>query len=236
MRFRRANPSTAVRPGSPVLLLVVLLFYGSLVEADDRSTVILSYSCSDELGKRDITLFANGTVRLREGRWESREMYLDELGPEALASKLRLLEEIHAAGGNDQFKQPVAEGPGGRWVEKCELYLSLPDRRTFTYRFSRYDIPPLRISRLIHIAEELAVCTHPPEGVDRLPSDYEPRVGDILRTAEGKRFQVIRPTADGRGVELRGLEDPLSLFVAHTEIGEAFVAVEPSDRPSLESP
>ncbi|MCP4659150.1 MAG: hypothetical protein GY856_27385 [bacterium] len=215
----------------PALLLGLFFLSGSLGRADDRGTVVLSYTCSGELGKRDITLFANGTVRLREGLWEKREMYLDELGPEALASKLRLLEEVHAAGENDQFKQPVADGPGGRWVEKCEVYLALPDERPFTHRFSRYDVPPLRVSRLIHIAEELAEYTRPPEGVERLPTDYEPRVGDILRTVEGKRFKVIRYTVDERGIELRGLEEPLSIFVALTEIGEAFVALEPSDRP-----
>ncbi len=231
MRSRKVDASGTVRPGLLALLLGGFLLGGSLGRADDRSTVVLSYTCSGELGKRDITLFANGTVRLREGLWEKREMYLDELGPQALASKLRLLEEIYAAGANDQFTQPIAEGPGGRWVEKCQVTLALRDRRPFTYRFSRYDVPPLRVSRLIHIAEELAETTRPPAGVERLPADYEPRVGDILRTAEGKRFKVVRHTSDERGVELRGLEEPLSIFVALSELGEAFVALEPSGSP-----
>ena len=68
---------------SPVLLLAVvgsvLAAGGDPLAADARSTEVLRYECSNQLGRRDVTLFANGTVRLRQGLWEEQELYLDEL-------------------------------------------------------------------------------------------------------------------------------------------------------------
>lgn len=192
--------------------------------ADDRSTVRFEYVCKSDLGGRDVTLFANGTVRLREGLWDQRELYLDELLPEELSSVLWRLEDIHRGADQQSTSLPTVVATG-RWVESCEIRLALPEAEEWSYRFSDYEVRPLEISSLIQVAEDLAENTRPLTARDRIPPGYQPRRGDVLKTAEGERFQVVGPTTDGRGVELAGLDSPVQIFVALAELGEAFDAL-----------
>lgn len=227
-RENRPRFGRNIRIGFAVLLLCSGSAHVFAEEGkDSRSTEILSYACGSEFSRRDITLFANGTVRLREGPWDDQELYLDELTPEAVEDNLRLLESIDADR-IDRIRAPMEDGLTGRWIERCRLRLDLPDQvEPIEYELSSLDVPPLAISRLIHIAEELAQYVRPaakePAG---LPADYEPRFGDVLRTAEGLRFEVLRLTSDRRGVELQGIDQPLRIYVALSEISEAFVALE----------
>lgn len=198
--------------------------------ADDRTTVRFRYACSSELGRRDVTLYASGTVRLREGLWESQEMYLDELPPEALESYLGELREIQSATDEPEMELPT-EVVRGEWVEKCEIRLALPGAEPLTRRFTAYEIPPLQVVRLINVAESLAEDTRLPDSPQRLPVGYEPQRGDVLRTAEGERFEVIGLTSDDAAVELQGLDSPLRIYVARDDLDEAFAALEaPGDR------
>ncbi len=203
--------------------------------ADDRSTVRFEYVCKSDLGGRDVTLFANGTVRLREGLWEHRELYLDELLPEELASALRRLDDIHRGADRRSTSLPTAVVTG-RWVESCEIRLALPEAEEWSYRFSNYEVRPLELASLIQVAEDLAENTQPLTVRDRMPAGYRPRSGDVLRTAEGERFRVMGLTTDGRGVELQGLDSPLLIFVALDALGEAFAALEPPGRPAARAP
>src|SRR5512134_204975 len=57
----------------------------------DRSHELLDYECRSELGRRRVTLFANGTVRVWEGLLEGQRMTLGELGPDELAAVVRRL-------------------------------------------------------------------------------------------------------------------------------------------------
>jgi hypothetical protein len=107
---------------------------------------------------------------------------------------------------------------------RCELYLALPGLDPFTYSYSKLSIPPLKVARLVAIAEELTVHIAPQK--ESLPAGYEPRFGDVLRTAEGLRFEVLRQTADEAGVELRGIDQPLIIFVSLKDLDKAFVALE----------
>lgn len=127
--------------------------------ADDRTTVRFRYLCSNDLGRRDVTLFASGTVRLREGLWDSQEMYLGELAPEELASALDKLAEIRS-----EIEDPTVKiGRVDReWVEECEIELALPDSIAWSHRFSPVGMPPLIVSRLVAVAEDLAEHTRPP--------------------------------------------------------------------------
>ncbi len=192
--------------------------------ADDRSTERFRYACRNDLGRRDVTLFANGTVRLREGLWDHQGMYLAELSPEELSSALERLEEIVA--GDSAGEPPPPQGVEGDWLERCELHLALAGAAAWSHVFSPYEIPPLVVSGLIHVAEDLAALTRSPKPPERLAADYRPQQGDVLRTANGERFEVVRWTLDRRGVELMGLDSPVQIFVALDDLDEAFVARE----------
>jgi hypothetical protein len=239
------GPGRSVAAG----LIVVFLLAGleALVpppaSADDRSTVRFLHRCTNEIGRREVTLFANGTVRLRQGSWESQELWLEELLPEELESVLDRLAEVESSmgelgtvGETGAIEQPAPRGGTvgsdphrgvlGRWVERCEIVIALPDRRRRTLRFSPSEIPPLQVAALGLVADDLASFTRPPVPEEHLPADYEPRPGDVLRGADGQLFEVLRFTADKRGIELQGVDSPLRIFVGLEQLGEAFVGVE----------
>ncbi len=223
-------PGSMLRTASALAALVLASLTGLAAGArgeDARSVELLRYGCASEFGRREITLFANGTVRLREGRWENQRLYLDELTPEALEDNLRVLRGVYSPSELDRIREPFAEGATGFWSERCEVFLALPElEEPLRYRYSSYSVPPLRISRIVHVAEELAEHVRPVERRERLSADYEPRSGDVLRTAEGTLFEVLWLTADGKGVELQGVEQPVRLFVALDDLPSAFVALE----------
>lgn len=209
------------------LLLALFAVAPAAGQRDLRSTEILRYGCGSEFGQREITLFANGTVRLREGPWEAPEIHLDEIGPEALEDNLRVLRGVVTDRELDRVREPLGRGAGGIWIERCEIFLVLPElAEPLRYELSTYDVPPLAISRIIHVAEELANHVRPVTQEERLSDDYEPQFGDVLRTAEGLRFRVLRLTADETGVELEGIDQPLRIFVAVEDMATAFVAIE----------
>lgn len=207
------------------VLAVVLVAEAAPLAADARSTEVLRYECSNELGRRDVTLFANGTVRLRQGLWEAQELYLDELLREELASYLSRLGEV-VESADRRTIDLSARSPAGSWVDACEIRLALPGREPVAYDFSAYEVTPLAVASLIHIAEDLAEFTRPVVGADRLPARYKPRPGDILLSVEGERFRVVDLTTDASGVELEGLDVPLRIFVSLDELGEAFASLE----------
>ncbi len=230
----RATTSESIRrPGSqrgaPVIpTLAISLFLAAPLQADDRSTEILKFTCANEFNRREITLFKNGTIRLREGSWDDQKMYLAEIGPEAVADNIRVLADAYAVASIDSLKEPILEGVHGPWTMRCELYLALPELEPFTYAWSSYAIAPLKVSRIVAIAEELTV--HVASRMEELPAGYEPRPGDVLRTAEGLRFRVLRRTADGIGVELEGIDQPLVIYVGLFDLDKAFVALEERER------
>ena len=49
---------------------------------------------------------------------------------------------------------------------------------------------------------------------------------DVLRRPDGIRFRVNGFTADGSGVELVGIEHPVTIYLAKTELSSHFAAVE----------
>ena len=218
------DPTPRHRAAALVVLAALVCGAG---HADLRSTEILRYECGSEFGRRDVTLFANGTVRLRQGAWETQELYLDELTPEALEESLRVLRGVHSDREIDRLLEPIGHGPDGQWTERCEVYLALPELdEPLRYELSTYDIPPLPIARIIQVAEDLADFARPITEEERLPEDYEPRYGDVLRTAEGLRFQVLRLTVDEKGVELQGIDQPTRIYVALEDLAAAFTAIE----------
>ncbi|HSL81869.1 MAG TPA: hypothetical protein VLF66_03785 [Thermoanaerobaculia bacterium] len=194
---------------------------------DPRSIVVLRFECASDLGRREVTLFGNGTVRLWEGAPGEEEMSLGELAPEALDGTLARL-----AAEDLSEVPPKVHGVEGDWVERCVLELPWLVERpgaaggaTPAYRFSRYGSLPLALSRVVALAMELTEVAEG-ERAPGLPPGYEPRRGDVLVRTDGARFRVVELTADGKGVELEGLEQPLVLYLAPDAIPEVFVAVD----------
>ena len=189
----------------------------------DRGHEILRLDCRNNLGRREITLFGNGTVRRREGLTGEEAMALGELPPDRLAVLVRRL----AAEDLSEVRNLPAgvEGPG---VERCDLALALGDEPPRRFAFGRYDALPLPLSRLLRVVEDAAAVAVQPERERRLPNNYEPQPGDLLERADGVLFKVMSFTSDGRGVELQGVSQPLTVFIAREHLRREFVAlVEP---------
>lgn len=198
---------------------------------DPRSVVVLRFECASDLGRREVTLFGNGTVRLWDGPPGEEEMSLGELDPAALDGYLARL-----AAEDLSEVPPVLHGVEGDWVEECVLELPWLAERPGsgggappTFRFSRYGSLPLTLSRVVAIAAELGEVAEEDRGPG-LPPGYEPRRGDVLVRVDGARFRVVELTADGKGVELEGLEEPLVLYLAPDALGQLFEALEPRER------
>jgi hypothetical protein len=200
--------------------------------ASDRATVVVRYDCRSELDHRELTLFRNGTVRLRRGppaaTAEERlaAMRLAELAPEDLAAYLaRLAAEDLAEVGM------LPPGVDGSWVERCRLELRLPGAPPRDFEYGRYDALPLALSRVVRIVDELVERAADPLAVgERLPSGYRPRPGDVLRRADGERFTVVAYTSDRRGIEVAGVDQPVTLYLDLDTLTSTFVALE-SRRP-----
>ena len=189
----------------------------------DRSRELLDYRCANELGVRQVTLFANGTVRLREGLGEKPRMQLGELGPVELDGYLRRLAAEDLSEVHDR-----RESAEGEWVERCTLRVELDGRAKRDLAFSRFDSLPLAMATIVRVADEMAAKTRP---VSELPVNYRARAGDVLRRADGVLFRVVGTTADGQGLELQGVEQPLVLYLRPEDIAAQFESVVTRRRP-----
>ena len=191
---------------------------------DERSIERLRIDCRSEISRRDVTLFANGTVRLRQGPWERQEMLLEELGPEELTTFLRRLVRIRR---NDEFPNPEPDrrfSVEGHWMNACRLTVETPGDPPVTHLFNPLEMQPLPVGQLMHMAEELAHLTRPLAPPDRLPTGYEPQIDDVLRGRDGALYRVISPTDDGEGVELESLAEPLTVYYRIADLPQLFVA------------
>jgi hypothetical protein len=192
----------------------------------DRSRAVARLDCRSTLQRRELTLFANGTLRLRAGEPGREGMSLAELGPVELEEALARLGEVDL-----DETDAVSSGPEGDWVDRCTLELALPDRKPEIRQFKRFDSISLALARALDLLEGLAVGVEEPRppaadgGPPRLPVDYRPEVGDLLRHADGTLYQVIAFTADGEGVELQGVEQPLALYIPAGRLREEMVAL-----------
>ncbi len=187
---------------------------------DPRGRIVVRRDCTTELGHAEITLFANGTVRLREGERRREEMLLAELPPDELQAYVRRLKEIdlkETEAGRAEVK--------GEWVESCVLELRLAERPERSFRFGRFDSLSLALSRLVAVVDELTTVAQTRHATEGLPRGYRPRPGDILARPDGSHWEVIALTSDGRGVEIQGVDDPLTVYIAVDALVGEFVAV-----------
>jgi len=187
---------------------------------DHRSIEVVRLDCANTLGRREVTLFANGTIRLREGKPGEELMGLAELGPpeyQAFVDRLKA-EDLSEVG-------RLPEGVEGEWVERCMLALALPDQAPRILHFGRYDTLPLPLSRVLTVTRDLAAKVTTLEGVDRLPDDYEPHLHDVLRRVDGNLYRVAAFSVDGKGVELDGVEQPLAIYIRREDLRKEFKAL-----------
>jgi len=221
----RSDSGYAARPGPRLLgALLALLVSAAASAQDPRSQVLLEFDCHSEIGSREVTLFANGTLRLRErpaeGEATMRLADLDLGELEGFRERL-LAEDLSEA-------ESPPSGASGEWVEQCRLTLDPepPHSSPLTYRFGRYDSLGLQLSRVVAIAEELAVVGRARHVQRAFPPGYRPRPGDVLLRFDGERFEVVRETAEGAGVEVRGFDSPLVLYLRVEDLSAEFVGLE----------
>jgi hypothetical protein len=190
---------------------------GIAARPSDRSRELLDYRCANSLGVRQVTLFANGTVRLREGLGKEPRMRLGELGPVELEGYVRRLAAEDLSEVHDR-----QESTEGEWVEHCTLRLTLDDVPERVLSFGRYDSLPLQVAAVLRVADEVAAKTLE---TSELPVGYRARVGDVLRRADGVLFAVAGFTSDGHGIELQGVDQPLVVYVRPEDVPAQFEAL-----------
>ena len=110
-------------------------------------------------------------------------------------------------------------------MERCELALSLPEWPPKVLRYGRLDTHPLSLADLLRIAEELAERAQKAPLASGLPADYSPRFGDLLLRVDEIEFEVVGRTADGKGIELRGKVQPLSMYLSLDDLRRQFVQI-----------
>jgi hypothetical protein len=209
-----------------LLLLGVLLVPGTAwtsTAADPsaaRSTEILRLDCANEVGRREITLFLNGTVRVLEGPPGKEAMRLGELNPDQLDGALHRLADQNLADARH-----LPRGIEGQWIEKCMLALELPDRPVEVFHFGRYDTLPLALSEIVRVARDVAAKVPDIQQDEQLPAGYEPRLGDVLKRIDGNLYKVHGITDDQKGVDLQGLVQPVTIYMRVANLRREFVAL-----------
>jgi hypothetical protein len=189
--------------------------------ADPRTVVLVRLDCSSQLGRREVTLFLNGTVRIREGTAGSEQLLLGEYGPDEVAAFRRRLAEVDLT--EAERRETTVEGD---WVERCHLELRHEgEADPIGFRFGRYDTHSLALASLLRIVEDIAERARAELARSELPAGYRPAVGDRLARLDGEVFEVVGFTSDGSGVELTGLRQPITLYAPISDLRRTFVRV-----------
>lgn len=186
-------------------------------EAPAPPPEVLRLDCASTIGRREVTLFERGTVRLVEGAPGKELSALRELGPDELDAFVRRLALVDLS-----EVRRLSKGVEGEWVERCKLELALSGKPPRSFDFGRYDTLPLALAQLLRIAEDLTKDLVVRVAAE-LPPGYRPQRGDLLRRADGFVYRVAGFTVDNKAVELIGLDQPLTLYVLREELRREFV-------------
>lgn len=196
-------------------------------ESDNRSLELVRRDCSTRLGRHEVTLFANGTIRLRKWSGDDSSMTLAELGREEVDAFRRRFAAI-------DLRETPERPPGGvtgEWVDRCDLFLApelelrlkSDDPRLRRFHFGAFDTFDLGFSTLLKIVDELEAKAAAQADTNDLPADYRPKMGDKLLRSDGVEFEVVNFTVVGDGVELRGTLAPLTIYVSRADLPRLFV-------------
>lgn len=188
---------------------------------DPRSLELVRFDCTTGVVRSEMTLFGNGTLRLREGDVGEEEMQLAELAPDVLEAYQRRLQDESL--GNSLAPPKRIEG---MWTEQCELTLDIPDGPVGSVTIGTFDSMSLPLSRVVAIARELVTLARAETRVAGIPTDYVPLRGDVLIHHDGTRYRVHGWTSDGTGVELLGIEQPIALYLLIESLDEQFLGLE----------
>jgi hypothetical protein len=200
-----------------IVLVACLTWLGASEPMDPRSRVLLRRDCLGETGRTDVTLFANGTIRVREGEEPERQMRLAELPLDVLRAYVNRLEEIDLS--ETDAGVPETEL---RWTGRCQIELGIGAGEPQVFQFGHFDSLSLALARVNTIVGELVVEVEERVPKGHLPRDYQPRAGDVLVRVDGARFKVIAYTSDKKGIELQGIEQPLTIYVHVDDMDEWF--------------
>ena len=219
----REAPHRSLLAAAAIWVTAVLLVVGvaSGAEQDRRSHELVRRECRAVIDTEDVTLFANGTVRLISKHQDERTVRLTELTPDEVDAFVRRVQEVDLS-----EEDSAGVTLQGDWVEQCELYLDVdPEQDPRRYRFGRYDSLSLALSRINRVADDLLQVVVERAPTVGLPHGYVPESGDILERVDGVLFEVIGLTGDKKGIELIGVEQPLTIYVLNEAIGQQFKAL-----------
>lgn len=187
----------------------------------DRSVELLRYDCRSKIGRREVTLFANGTVRIRDGEPGNEALGLAELSVEELEGFFNRLRDI------DLSQEKPFKGLEGEWIERCRLVVEpTPGQRT-DLMVNRYQAQSLAVSTVLRVVDDVAAKIVSLNDREQLPVDYEPQLGDVLKRFDGELYRVRGFTADKKAIEMQGVKTPLTIFIARDALRREFVALQP---------
>ncbi len=206
----------------PLVALAVLMPILTGAAEDPRTKVVLESDCHTEASRRQITLFANGTVRLRDGMGATRTMRLVELGASETQAYVNRLAEI-----TFDDLAPQSRGLDGEHVESCRVEIGLPDTEPRVFTYEEFDSLTLGLRHTLLVVDDLVAEFAMVREVEHRPRGYEPEIGDIVvRRLDGARFEVLGFTLEGTGVELEGIDQPMTVFILEDELLDEFDPVD----------
>ena len=211
-----------------VLFLAVISVGTAAASSEDgardlRGHELVRFDCASGELSRNVSLFANGTVRIRDLGNQDAGLRLAELAPEELTAFATRLAQIDLTRVASQIR-----GPSGESIEQCLLRLELDGRAREEYRFLRLAALPLELSRVLTVVDDIVEVAEERDRLSSgLPGGYTPRSGDVLVRRDGSRHRVVRITADGGGAEIIALDAPLVVYLTLEAVRSEFVAIEP---------
>ena len=203
-------------------LLAAVLWAGDSSAKDLRSIIVLREDCTSSLSRQELTLFANGTLRLRQGPTDAVKMTLRELGR---AERDRYLARLEALDLSEA--EASSRGPAGEWTEHCVLELARPNHAAERFEYEHLSTGSLALERARRLIEDLYDEIKGAIGASEIPATYKPMIGDRLERNDGELFEVVSFTLDGKGVELEGVVQPITLFVERDKLKELFRRIAP---------
>ncbi len=211
---------------SPGMLSGAPSYVGGATEpeplVDRRSHELVRLDCASGILSRELSLFANGTVRIRDRGGPDPGIRLAEFNENELDGFRARLEEIDLSEASSRIR-----GPSGETLEQCLLRLEMTSGQIDEFRFPRLAALPLSLGRLLAVLDDLTLLAEQRYRLSAgLPISYQPRAGDLLVKSDGSRYRIVRVTAEGAGVEIIALESPLVLYLSKDGVRGEFVAIE----------